>query len=162
MSESIQNGKVVSFSYVLRDEDGNIIEQTAAGDSMDYLHGNQNIIPGLENAMNGMKVGEMKNVKVKAADAYGEFNEELMFKVPLANFPPGQNIEAGMEFQSSNEDGSIMVIKVKEVDDENAVVDANHPMAGMNLEFDITIKNIRTATTQELQHGHVHSHGHDH
>ncbi len=162
MSESIQNGKVVSFSYVLKDEDGNIIEQTAAGDSMDYLHGNQNIIPGLENAMNGMKIGEMKNVKVKAADAYGEFNEELMFKVPLANFPAGQNIEAGMEFQSSNEDGSVMVIKVKEVEGDNAIVDANHPMAGMNLEFDITIKHIRTATSQELQHGHVHSHGHDH
>jgi len=162
MSESIQNGKVVSFSYILRDEKGNIIEQTQPGQEMEYLHGNQNIIPGLEKELNGMKVGEMKNVKVKAKDAYGEFNDELIFKVPLANFPKEVTLEVGMEFQSSNEDGSTMMIVVKEVDGDNAIVDANHPMAGMNLEFDVTVKNVRTATSQELQHGHVHNHGHDH
>jgi FKBP-type peptidyl-prolyl cis-trans isomerase SlyD len=160
MSESIQNGKVVAFSYTLKDSDGTILEQTG-NESMEYLHGNQNIIPGLENAITGMKIGEMKNVKVKAEDAYGLYDDDLVFKVPLANFPQGTTIEPGMEFQSNTEDG-VMVIKVQEIDGENAIVDGNHPMAGMDLEFDITIKNIREATPQEVQHGHVHSHGHDH
>src|SRR6185437_6002722 len=148
MSESIQNGKVVELSYILKDENGKVIEQTQPGQNMEYLHGNQNIIPGLEKELNGMKVGEMKNVKVKAKDAYGEFNKELVFKVPIANFPADQKPRVGMEFQSNSEAGP-MVITVKEVDGENVIVDANHPMAGMNLEFDVTIKNVRTATPQE-------------
>jgi FKBP-type peptidyl-prolyl cis-trans isomerase SlyD len=161
MSESIQNGKVVAFAYTLKDSEGSIIEATEPGDSMEYLHGNQNIIPGLENAMTGMKVGEMKNVKVQARDAYGEYNDELLFKVPLTNFPPGKTIEPGMEFQTNTEEG-VMFITVREIEGDKAVVDGNHPMAGMDLEFDVTIKNIREATPQEMQHGHVHNHGHDH
>lgn len=161
MSDTIQNGKVAAFSYILKDSDGKILEQTSAGDSLEYIHGSQNIIPGLEKAMTGMKVGEMKNVKVKAEDAYGLYDDDLLFKVPLSNFPPDKLIEPGMEFQTQSEDG-VMVITVREIDDENAIVDGNHPMAGLDLEFDVTVKNIREATPQELQHGHVHQHGHDH
>jgi len=161
MAETVQNGKVVSFSYTLKDEKGNVLEKTDAGDGMEYLHGNQNIIPGLEQAMTGMKVGEMKNVKVRAEDAYGLYDDDLLFKVPLSNFPGNMAIEPGMEFQTQTENG-VMVITVQEIDGENAVVDGNHPMAGLDLEFDVVVKNIREATPQELQHGHVHSHGHDH
>jgi FKBP-type peptidyl-prolyl cis-trans isomerase SlyD len=161
MAESVENGKVVAFSYTLKDSEGNILEQTQAGDKIEYLHGNQNIIPGLENAMTGMKTGEMKNVKVNAEEAYGLYDDDLLFKVPLSNFPPGKIVEPGMEFQTNTDDG-VMVITVKEVDGENAIVDGNHPMAGMDLEFDVMIQNIREATPQEVQHGHVHQHGHDH
>jgi FKBP-type peptidyl-prolyl cis-trans isomerase SlyD len=161
MTETIQKGKVAAFSYILKDDHGNVMEQTPPGESMEYLHGNQNIIPGLENALTGMKVGEMKKVKVKAEEAYGLYDDELLFKVPLANFPADKEIEPGMEFQTNSEDG-VTVITVKEIDGENAIVDGNHPMAGLDLEFDVTIKGIRPATDQELQHGHVHHHGHDH
>jgi FKBP-type peptidyl-prolyl cis-trans isomerase SlyD len=161
MSDSIQNGKVVAFAYTLKDSDGNILEQTQGSDAIEYIHGNQNIIPGLEQAMLGMKVGEMKNVKVKAEDAYGLFDDDLLFKVPLSNFPADKKIEPGMEFQTNSENG-VMVITVREIDGDNAIVDGNHPMAGLDLEFDVTVKNIREATAQEKAHGHVHQHGHDH
>jgi FKBP-type peptidyl-prolyl cis-trans isomerase SlyD len=162
MTEKVENGKVVSFSYKLygKDEDV-IVEQTEKGQPMQYLHGNNNIIPGLEKAMEGMSAGDEKEVRVLAAEAYGEYNEELLFSVPKENFPQDTALAPGMQFQTETDDGS-MVVTVKEVTDDTVVVDANHPMAGENLKFDIKIEEVRDATPQETEHGHVHSHGHDH
>jgi FKBP-type peptidyl-prolyl cis-trans isomerase SlyD len=161
MADQIQNGKVVSFSYTLKDSEGNILEQTDKNEPMQNLHGNQNIIPGLERELEGLKVGDSKSVKVEPQDGYGEYNEEMTFKVPKQNFPPDVTLEPGMEFQTQTENGP-MVIVITEVNDEEVVVDANHPMAGETLHFDVVIDEVRDATEQEKQHGHVHHHGHDH
>lgn len=161
MADQVQKDKVVSFSYTLKDSDGNILEQTDKNRPMEYLHGNQNIIPGLEREMEGLIIGDSKSVSVDPKDGYGEYNAELTFRVPRDNFPEGTNLEPGMEFQTETENGP-MVITITEVLDNEVVVDANHPMAGQTLHFDITINNVREATAQEKQHGHVHAHGHDH
>ncbi|RYD71645.1 MAG: peptidylprolyl isomerase, partial [Sphingobacteriales bacterium] len=152
MSEQVTSGKVVSFSYTLKDAEGNVLEQTNKGEPMQYLHGNQNIIPGLERELEGLKVGDKKSVKVEPQDGYGEYNEEMSFKVPKTNFPQGVDLEPGMEFQTETENGP-MVIVVTEVLEDEIVVDANHPMAGETLHFDITIDEVRDATAQETQHG---------
>lgn len=161
MADQVQKDKVVSFSYTLKDSSGNVLEQTDKNRPMEYLHGNQNIIPGLEREMEGLKVGDSKSVKVEPKDGYGEYNKDMSFRVPKNNFPEGVDLQPGMEFQTQTENGP-MIIVVTEVHDEEVVVDANHPMAGQELHFDITINNIREATAQEKQHGHVHAHGHDH
>src|SRR5687767_5400420 len=100
MSEKIGSDKVVSFSYTLKDDEGTTLEQTEAGQPMQYLHGHQNIIPGLEAELEGMSVGDMKQVTVKPGQGYGEFDQNLVFKVPRENFPKEVEITPGMEFQT--------------------------------------------------------------
>lgn len=161
MSEKVKNGKVISFSYTLHGSDDAIIEKTEPGHPMEYIHGNNNIIPGLEKAMEGMEVGEEKKVNVVANEAYGEYDKNLLFNIPKDNFPNDVEIKEGMQFQTDTEEG-LMIVTVKEIQGDTVIVDANHPMAGENLTFDIKIDGIRDATQQELSHGHVHSHGQDH
>lgn len=161
MSEEIKNGKVVSFSYTLRDEDGNVVEQSEPGRPLEYLHGNHNIIPGLENQLTGMKQGDTKVVKVEPKEGYGEYDNNLLFKVPKANFPQEVELYPGMEFQTDTDEG-VMIVTIKEIDGDTVIVDANHPMAGQALNFDVKIESVRDATDQEKAHGHVHAHGHDH
>ena len=161
MSDTIENGKVITFSYTLKDIEGQMIEKSREGEDMEYLAGRQNMIPGLERAMLGMKVGEMKNIRVNAVDAYGPYDDKLVLRVPITNFPADTIIEPGMEFQTETDDG-IMIIRVMELADEDVIVDGNHPMAGLDLVFDVIIESIREATPQELEHGHVHHRGHNH
>jgi FKBP-type peptidyl-prolyl cis-trans isomerase SlyD len=159
MSEKVEKGKVVGFTYELKNDQGNTMEKS--DHPLEYLHGNNNIIPGLENKLEGMQVGETKNVKVAPADAYGELNNELVFEVPRDNFPPDVEITPGMQFQTDTEDGT-MIVTVKEVTADKIVVDGNHPLAGQTLHFDVKIDSIREATEQERDHGHVHQGGHNH
>ena len=161
MSEEVRDGKVVGIHYTLKDSQGNIIDKSADNQPLEYLHGRHNIISGLENALEGMKPGDKKHVVVPAEEAYGEYDENLAFTVPLANFPPGMEIEPGMEFETNTENGQL-VVTVVEVNADGVDVDGNHPLAGEELHFDVTINGIREATPQENEHGHVHHHGHDH
>ncbi len=159
MSEEVQPGKVVGFSYVLKNEAGESIETSEH--PLEYMHGQGNIIPGLERQMEGLKVGESKTIDVEAVDAYGEYDDDLRYDVPRKNFPAELEIVPGMQFQTSTEDGP-MLVTVMEVFPDNIVVDGNHDLAGEKLTFDVTISSIREATQQERDHGHVHDHGHDH
>jgi FKBP-type peptidyl-prolyl cis-trans isomerase SlyD len=159
MSENISKGKVVGFSYELKNSKGEILEKS--DQPMEYLHGNNNIIIGLEKEMNGLKVGDSKLVKVKPVDGYGEYDKDLRFEVPRKNFPDDVNIQVGMEFQTETETGPLVIV-VKEVAKDKIVVDGNHPLAGQELHFDVKIESLRDATPQELTHGHVHHEGHDH
>lgn len=161
MSNKVSSGKVVSFSYTLSDDGGNTLEKTESGEPMQYLHGHQNIIPGLESQLEGMDIGDTKKVSVKPSDGYGEFDQNLVFKVPRENFPQGVEITPGMEFQTQTEAGPL-IIRVEEVNEGHVMVNANHPMAGQTLHFDVKIEDVRDATSQEKTHGHVHHGGHDH
>lgn len=156
----IQNDQVVSFHYTLTDENGTVIDKSE-GQPLVYLHGAGNIIPGLENALTGKNVGDKLTVNVTAAEGYGEYNPEMVQEVPRNMFQGVDDIAAGMQFQAQTDDG-IQVVTVKDVTDENVIVDANHPLAGQNLNFDVEIIDIRDASQEELDHGHVHGAGGHH
>lgn len=161
MSQIIENGSVVAMAYTLTNASGEVLDQSKEGSPLLYLHGYGNIIPGLEKELLGLTIGNKKKVEVAPAEGYGEYNEELLFRVPRENFPAEVDIVPGMEFQSRDENGT-MIIVVKSLDGDVVEVDANHPLAGATLFFDVTIEEVRPATEQELAHGHVHAGGHDH
>ena len=157
----IQNDQVVSFNYTLTDAEGTVIDKSE-GQPLVYLHGAGNIIPGLENALTGKNVGDKLTVHVPAAEGYGEYSAEMVQEVPRNMFQGVDNIEAGMQFQAQTDDG-MQVVTVKEVTDESIFVDGNHPLAGQDLNFDVEIVEIRPASQEELDHGHVHgAGGHQH
>lgn len=158
---NISKNKVVHFKYKLTDTNGDLIDETQGDDTFPYLHGFQNIVPGLENELEGLKKGDKKNVKVLAAMAYGDYDAESVFQVPVENFPKDIKLEPGMQFDSDGPEGPLSVT-VTEVNDKMVTVDANHPLAGVDLIFDVEITDVREATTQEIAHGHVHHGGHDH
>lgn len=161
MTNTIDNDLVVSFHYTLKDDQGNIIDQSAEGHPLPYLHGHGNIIPGLENALLGKSVGDKLSVHVPAAQAYGEYNPDLVDTVPADMFQGVENIEVGMQFQAQTDHG-VQIVTVKAVEGDQIVVDANFPLAGQDLNFDVEIVEIREATPEELDHGHVHGAGGHH
>ena len=156
----IQNDQVVSFHYTLTDANGTVIDKSE-GQPLVYLHGAGNIIPGLENALAGKNVGDKLVVNVPAAEGYGEYSAELVQEVPRNMFQGVEDIQAGMQFQAQTDDG-IQVVTVKDVTDEHVIVDGNHPLAGQDLNFDVEIVEIRDASQEELDHGHVHGAGGHH
>lgn len=161
MTDVVADNLVVLFKYTLTDSEG--VELDASGDeAMPYLHGADNIVPGLEREMKGKKVGDKFDVVVAAADGYGEYEEGTAQRVPREAFPT-QEIEIGTPFVLETEDGSLMTIWVTDVDKETIEFDTNHPLAGEDLHFSIEITGIRKATDDELSHGHPHGpDGHHH
>jgi len=151
----IANDKVVSIHYTLKDNDGKILDSSEGKDPLKYIQGKQNIIPGLENAMEGKSVGDKFNVKVEPNEGYGERNDQMVVSIPRTSFGEITDINPGMQFQLNSQNGPV-VVTVVETDDENVKVDANHPLAGVELNFDVEVMDIREATTEELDHGHVH------
>lgn len=156
----IKDDVVVKFNYTLTDAEGNVIDQSN-GQPLAYLHGAANIIPGLEKALTGKTVGDKLTVNVPAAEAYGEYYAEMVQEVPREMFQGVDNIEEGMQFQAQAEDG-IQIVTVKAVQDDVIIIDGNHPLAGRDLNFDVEIVEIREATQEELDHGHVHGDGGHH
>ena len=157
---AIANDHVVSFNYKLTNAEGETLDQSQ-GEPLAYLHCAGNIIPGLENALLGKTVGENFTVTVPAAEGYGEYNPELVQEVPAQMFQGVDNIQAGMQFQAQTDDG-VQIVTVKAVEGENVIVDANFPLAGQDLTFEVEIVEIRDATEDELQHGHAHGAGGHH
>lgn len=151
---------VVLFHYTLTNAEGETLDQSQ-GEPLAYLHGAGNIIPGLENALTGKVVGDKLTVNVPAAEGYGEYNAEMVQEVPRNMFQGVDDIQPGMQFQAQTDDG-MQVVTVKDVSDESIFVDANHPLAGQDLNFDVEIVDIRPASQEELDHGHVHGAGGHH
>lgn len=155
------NGRVVSLHYVLTDDHGLLLDSSREREPFAYLHGYGNIIRGLETALEGSEAGFSSAIRVPPADGYGDYNPEAVFEVPRGQFPPEEDIQVGMQVQGEGAHG-ILNFTVVEVSDRGVVLDANHPMAGKNLNFQVEVLEVRAATEQELSHGHVHAHGHDH
>ena len=151
----ITDGTVVSMEYALRDDEGSVIDQSQPGQPLAYLHGHKNIIPGLESALQGKSAGDQVEVRVSPEEGYGEPNPALEQVVPKDRFQGIENIEVGMQFQASTDQGPVSVRVVK-VEDEDVTVDGNHPLAGKHLNFNVTVQDVRSATEEELAHGHVH------
>lgn len=152
----VQANTVVSINYILRDDDNQVLDQSAPEAPLVYLHGHNNIIPGLENALFNKTVGDSINVTIPPVDAYGEYDEELIQAVPRAMFEGIDQIEPGMQFQAQMGEG-IQIVTVTAADDETVTIDANHDLAGKTLHFEASIVDIREATESELSHGHIHS-----
>ncbi len=159
---SISDNKVVNLDYTLTDNEGTVIDQSNDG-SFAYLHGASNIIPGLENALTGKAVGDEMKVTVEPKDGYGERNDAMIETVPRAMFGDVEEIQPGMQFHAQSPDGQMLVVTVVGVDGDQVTIDGNHPLAGVTLNFDVKVREIRDASAEELEHGHVHgAGGHEH
>ncbi len=151
----IEDNKVVNINYKLTDDQGNVIDESNDG-SFAYLHGANNIIPGLEKALEGKSEGEKLSVSVSPAEGYGERDEQQIQEVPREMFPQDIEIQPGMNFHAQTPDGTPVVVTVTAVGDDTVTVDGNHPLAGQNLNFEVEIVSVRDAQPEEIQHGHVH------
>lgn len=152
----IQNDCVVAIHYTLTNANGDVLDSSQGRPPLRYLHGYGNIIPGLENALLGRQMGEALNVTVEPAEGYGEHNPDMVQEVPRAAFQGVDHIEVGMQFHAQAPDGNAMSVTVVAVSPETVTVDANHELAGERLFFAVSIEEVRTATPEEIDHGHVH------
>jgi len=160
---TIAQHKVVTIHYKVSDSDSDeVIDSSENGEPMTYLHGAQNIIPGLEQALEGKSVGDELEVTVEPADAYGERSDDRVQQVPKDAFQEIEKIEPGMAVTAQTDQGTINLVVI-EVDETTVTVDANHPLAGKMLKFEVKIEAVRDASEEEMEHGHVHGPGgHDH
>ncbi|HDY98637.1 MAG TPA: peptidylprolyl isomerase [Pseudomonas sabulinigri] len=155
----IAANKAVSIEYTLTNADGEVLDSSDGGAPLVYLHGAGNIIPGLEKALEGKQEGDALNVTVEPAEAYGEFNAELIAVLGRNMFEGVDELEVGMQFHASGPDGSMQIVTIKAVEDDEVTVDGNHPLAGEQLTFDVKVLEIREATEDEMAHGHIHGEG---
>ncbi len=146
---------VVSMEYELR-VDGELVDSADADDPLEFIQGHEHIIPGLEKEIEGMAIGESKEVFVKAADAYGEYDPEGFVEIPKTEFPADFPFETGTEVMMENEEGEDLTAFIEEVTVDSVTLNFNHPLAGKDLTFNIKINGLRAATEEELQHDHVH------
>lgn len=151
---------VVTMTYTLTNDYGDIIDQADAAQPFVYLHGVDNIIPGLEKHLTGKQANDSLTVSVPPAEAYGEYDARMTQTVPRSMFAgiPDEQIVAGAEFHAQTAAGN-QVIRIAAADAESVTIDANHPLAGVTLTFALNILDVRPATAEEIAHGHVHAHG---
>jgi FKBP-type peptidyl-prolyl cis-trans isomerase SlyD len=157
----IGDQKVVTLHYTLTDNDGKVIDKSEDG-SFAYLHGASNIIPGLEEALTGKSAGEEMSVSVSPEQAYGVRDESMLQQVPKKMFEDASQIAVGTQFHAQGPNGEMLVVTVLEVEEEHVIVDGNHPLAGVELNFDVKIIDVRDASEEEVEHGHVHAPGGHH
>ena len=152
---------VVTMHYTLSDDNGAVIDSSVSGEPMSYLHGHGNIIPGLESAIEGNEAGFKSRVTVAPEEGYGDRNPEAVFEAPREQFPEDMDLTSGTQVYAEGPEGPVSFTIVGTTD-SGVMLDANHPLAGRTLHFDVEITEVRVATDEELAHGHVHHEGHHH
>lgn len=151
---------VVTMTYELRDSQGNVLE--ASADPVSYLHGGyDNIFPRVEEELHGKSVGDTIEITLEPADAFGEYDEELVQMEPLSAFPT-KDVKIGMQFEGEDETGEVILYTITNIEDDKVVVDGNHPWAGERVLFKASITAVRSASQEEVQHEHVHGAGGHH
>ncbi len=164
----MQVGKnaVVTIEYTLKNPQGDVIDSSVGKQDLLYLHGTGSLISGLEKALEGKPAGSQIEVTVAPEEGYGTRNEALVQTVSKSAFQGIGNLNVGMQFRTqaagTQGEAGMMVVTVTKMEGDNVTVDGNHPLAGIPLHFDVTIKNVRAATKEELAHGHVHGPGGHH
>jgi len=154
----ISKGSVVLFDYTLTDDDKEIIDSSKEEGALAYLHGEGQIVRGLEKAMEGRKAGDAFKITIPPEEAYGIHDPAKIAVVPADQIEGGEELEEGMQLEASHGDEEQIVV-VSKIEGDQVTLDGNHPLAGMNLHFEVTIREVRTATAEEIEHGHVHGPG---
>lgn len=157
----IAKNRVVSFHYTLRDEQGNVLDASGARGPLTYLHGKNNIIPGLEQALAGKSAGDTLEVAVPPEQGYGPRSDALVQILPRSRFAEAGELTPGMQLRASGPQGA-RVVTIVRVERDFITVDANHPLAGRTLHFSVEVADVRKATHEEIAHGHVHGPGGHH
>ena len=154
--------KVVLMHYTLKNDAGDIIDSSDGADPLPFLQGHGNIIPGLESALEGSKVGDKLEVSIKPEEGYGVRMKDAIQEIPSSALKGVDEVKVGMQLQSQDKDGNAFLVTVTKIDDDKITVDGNHPLAGQTLHFSVSIESIRKAEAEELSHGHVHADGDHH
>lgn len=152
---------VATFHYTLTDDGGQVVDSSAGREPLTYLHGQGQIVPGLEQQMEGRQAGDKFDAQVAPEEGYGVHHPELVQEVPREAFQGVADIQPGMQFQGNGPQGVINVT-VTRVEDDKVHIDGNHPLAGKTLHFAIEVTGVREASAEELAHGHVHGEGGHH
>lgn len=152
---------VATIGYTLTDDEGTVIDTSEGGEPLSYLHGAGNLLPSLEQALEGKSGGDTLQVSIAPADGYGVREEALVQSVSREQFPEEVELAVGMQFQTTSELGP-HTVTVMAIEGDEVTVDGNHPLAGYTLHFAVTVQDVRDATPEELDHGHVHGPGGHH
>lgn len=160
---------VVTVEYTLKNAAGEVLDTSDGNEPLAYIHGAEQIVPGLERELAGLDIGDERDVIVQPEDGYGMPDPEGIFSVPRSVFPPGMELSPGDTLLGEDADGNQLPVRIVEALGENVKVDANHPLAGEVLHYHVAVKGVREATAEELEHGHPHDgdehdheHGHEH
>jgi FKBP-type peptidyl-prolyl cis-trans isomerase SlyD len=156
MANVVQDRMVISLAYTLKLANGDVIDYSEAGDPLEYLHGAGNIIPGLERALNGLRIGDSKDVEIPPEDGYGHYDPDDIEEIDIQDLPDDFPMELGAEVPVSDEEGNMLVAYVREITADHVTLDFNHPLAGQRLFFSVEVVDVRDATEEELEHGHPH------
>ena len=157
----IEKNRVVQIHYTLKDDQGEILDSSVGQSPLPYIHGVGALIPGLEKQLAGKSAGDKFTAVIAPAEGYGEYDEDQVFEVPADGFQGDDELELGMQVQLDTEDGPA-IATVTAIDGQVVTLDLNHPLAGISLYFDVEVMEVREATSQELDHGHVHTPGAHH
>ena len=158
----IAPNKAVSIDYTLTNDAGEVIDSSAGGAPLVYLHGAGNIIVGLEKALDGKQVGDELSVAIEPAEAYGEYSAELVATLNRSMFEGVDELEVGMQFHASGPDGGMQIVTIRDIEGDDVIVDGNHPLAGQRLNFQVKVISVREASAEEIAHGHIHGEGGHH
>lgn len=163
----VANDTVVVFDYVLKDDQGRVIDSGNGTEAMAYIHGHDMLVPGLEKALEGRQADDHLEVAVPPSEGYGEDEEQDEVRVPRSSLPDDLDVEPGAELEGTDEEGQTETFWVVAVEGDDVIMTRTHPLAGVTLHFDVTIRKVRAATAEELEHGHPHegphgSHHHHH
>lgn len=157
----VADNMAVSIHYTLTDDKGQELDSSVNSEPLEYLHGKGNIIPGLESSLSGKSVGDKFTVRIEAENAYGERHDEMVQVIPRSMFEGVDQLEVGMQFHADVSSGP-GVVTIIDIEGDNITIDGNHPLAGEALTFDVEVTNIREASNDELEHGHIHGEGCSH
>jgi FKBP-type peptidyl-prolyl cis-trans isomerase SlyD len=154
---------IVGLEYALHLGDGAVIDASAPGQPLHYLHGGGQIVPGLERALEGQEPGAEQQVVVSPDDGYGPRDEQAVRTVPREAFPADAPLEVGAELVVVDEHQNQVPLKIQAIENGTVTVDFNHPLAGKTLHFKVKVVEVRAATEEEITHGHAHGDdGHHH
>ena len=154
----IEKNRVVQIHYTLKNDQGEVLDSSAGNDPLPYIHGMGALIPGLEKELLGKQAGDKFTTVIAPADGYGDYNEDQVFQVSADDFDEEDQLEVGMQVQLDSENGPA-IATVTKIEGDEVTLDLNHPLAGESLHFEVEVIDVRQATTQELNHGHVHTPG---
>ena len=154
----ISKNKVASIHYTLKDKNGEIIDSSEESKPLSYIQGLGNLIPGMERGLEGKIAGDTVSLIIAPEDAYGIRDDQYLSVIPLDNFPDKESVKPGVQFVAQSDQGSRDAIILK-VEGNDVTADFNHPLAGIELHFEIKVMDVREATTEELAHGHIHGEG---